>query len=231
MNRKGPWEGEVSLVVSFPPSFACTFSSTERETSGYEAVAEMYPDRMWTTPSSCFVLKFLQSSLIYLLFRLERSHYERKVDISQVENGRFFIYRAERNQCFNRDRAQGCALKKHYGNENSLGFLIPRCDFRIPVACVQTPPPLPLSKNRLRFLLRGGGLACTRARFQLNEHIDPLAHPFLRAARADILCTYFFIPWFKYTDVIHVFIVSYMSLNYERIPLQQLCLIDSAAFY
>ena len=105
MNRKGPWEGEVSLVVSFPPSFARTFSSTERETSGYEAVAEMYPDRMWTTPSSCFVLKFLQSSLIYLLFRLERSHYERKVDISWVENGRFFIYRAERNQCFNRDRA------------------------------------------------------------------------------------------------------------------------------
>ena len=82
MNRKGPWEGEVSLVVSFPPSFARTFSSTEREKSGYEAVAEMYPDRMWTTPSSCFVLKFLQSSLIYLLFRLERSHYERKVDIS-----------------------------------------------------------------------------------------------------------------------------------------------------
>ena len=80
MNRKGPWEGEVSLVVSFPPSFARTFSSTERETSGYEAVAEMYPDRMWTTPSSCFVLKFLQSSLIYLLFRLERSHYEREVD-------------------------------------------------------------------------------------------------------------------------------------------------------
>ena len=206
MNRKGPWEGKVSLVVSFLPSFARTFSSTERETSGYEAVAEMYPDRMWTTPSSCFVLKFLQSSLIYLLFRLERFHYERKVDISQVENDRFFIYRAERNQCFNRDRAQGCALKKHYGNENSLGFLIPRCDFRIPVACVQ-------------------------ARFQLNEHIDPLAHPFLRAARADILCTYFFIPWFKYTDVIHVFIVSYMYLNYERIPLQQLCLIDSTAFY
>ena len=65
----------------------------------------------------------------------------------------------------------------------------------------------------------GGGLACTQARFQLNEHIDPLAHPFLCAARADVLCTYFFIPWFKYTDVIHVFIVSYMYLNYERIPL------------
>ena len=90
-------------------------------------------------------------------------------------------------------------------------------EFQYPV--YRPPLHLPLSKNRLRFLLRGGGLACTQARFQLNEHIDPLAHPFLCAARADILCTYFFIPWFKYTDVIHVFIVSYVYLNYERIPL------------
>ena len=31
MNLKGPWEGEVSLVVSFPPSFARTFSSRGRD--------------------------------------------------------------------------------------------------------------------------------------------------------------------------------------------------------
>ena len=44
MNRKGPWKRyrwrakpHVSPVVSFPPSFARSFSSRERETSGYEA--------------------------------------------------------------------------------------------------------------------------------------------------------------------------------------------------
>ena len=39
MNRKGPWEGyrrQANPVVSFPASFARTFSSTERETTGYE---------------------------------------------------------------------------------------------------------------------------------------------------------------------------------------------------
>ena len=33
MNHKGPWEGykrQAKLVVSFPPSFARTFSSKER---------------------------------------------------------------------------------------------------------------------------------------------------------------------------------------------------------
>ena len=70
MNRKGPWEGEVSLVVSFPSSFARTFSSREREreTSGYEAVAEMSPGRTWTTPSSSFVLKFCSHLLFTSYF-------------------------------------------------------------------------------------------------------------------------------------------------------------------
>ena len=57
MNCKGPWEKvltaseetcetpsrlNVSPVVSLPPSFARTFSSRERETTGYEADAYMY---------------------------------------------------------------------------------------------------------------------------------------------------------------------------------------------
>ena len=52
MNRKGLWEG--SSVVSFPPSFARTFSprERERETSGREAGTETFATQAITSPSS-----------------------------------------------------------------------------------------------------------------------------------------------------------------------------------
>ena len=42
MNRRGPSEGYISPFVPFPPSFARTFPSREREMSWYEAELPLY---------------------------------------------------------------------------------------------------------------------------------------------------------------------------------------------
>ena len=66
----------VSPVVSFPPSFARTFSSRERETSGYEAATRL---RVWFLPLSPLWNGVLKSPFVwgicYSILTLEQGRF------------------------------------------------------------------------------------------------------------------------------------------------------------
>ena len=85
MNRKGPWEGyrqKAKPVVSFPPSFARTFSSKERLMGTRQEQSEVYGEAgplVGSIPSAMVTSSVLlfASSLLFERF-LQAQKYELK---------------------------------------------------------------------------------------------------------------------------------------------------------